>query len=48
MKRAITTEVSLRLTCIGDAVNTESGYSMMTTESDGGSSTGAGASKCLP
>ncbi|KAE9368359.1 hypothetical protein N431DRAFT_547378 [Stipitochalara longipes BDJ] len=42
VKRAITTEVSPGLTCIGDAVSTESGYSATTTES-GGSATGAGA-----
>jgi hypothetical protein len=42
-KRAITTEVSPGLTCIGDAVTTESGYSVTTTEASG-SAMGAGAS----
>ncbi|KAN0094060.1 hypothetical protein V8E51_017244 [Hyaloscypha variabilis] len=41
-KRAITTEVSPGLTCIGDAVSTESGYSATTTEASG-SAMGAGA-----
>ncbi|PMD38051.1 hypothetical protein L207DRAFT_598634 [Hyaloscypha variabilis F] len=41
-RRAITTEVSPGLTCIGDAVSTESGYSATTTEASG-SAMGAGA-----
>ena len=35
LKRAITTEVSPGLTCIGDAVSTASGYSTVITESSG-------------
>jgi hypothetical protein len=44
VNRAITTEVSPGLACIGDAVSTEGGYSA-TTKSGGSSATGAGASK---
>ena len=41
LKRAITTEVSTGLTCIGDAVSTASGYSSATTESSGATEAGA-------